>query len=182
MDSDNQPITLCLLCSQEPPKACNVLRTFHSPSESIRPMGVRFCCVVLSKAQLPNPLHVLSKTQPLAEVIADWLLDMGYGLLVIGGKAAYPCLYTLHPTLYTDSPCLYTLHPTLYTISDGDYAFNPSPAFRQCFDAATKQMQQRYIVSRVKTDVVFGRTLILRRTMNGSKNIEIYLVRLSDEG
>ena len=25
MDSDNHPITLCLLCSQKPPKAYNVL-------------------------------------------------------------------------------------------------------------------------------------------------------------
>ena len=68
MDSDNHPITLCLLCSQSPPKAYNVLRTFHSPSEFISPMDIRFCFVVL--AQLPNPLRVLSKTQP-------WLNDYG---------------------------------------------------------------------------------------------------------
>ena len=47
-----------------------------------------------------------------------WLLDMGYGLLVLGGKAAYPRLYTLHPTLYTKSDSdhastLYTLRVTL---------------------------------------------------------------------
>ena len=64
MDSDNHTTTLCLLCSQEPPKSYHVLRTLRCPSESIRPMDVRFCFVVL--AQLPNPLRVLSKTQPLA--------------------------------------------------------------------------------------------------------------------
>jgi hypothetical protein len=68
MDSDNHPLTLCLLSSQSPPKAYNVLRTFHSLSESISPMDIRFCFVV--PAQLPNPLRVLSKTQP-------WLNDYG---------------------------------------------------------------------------------------------------------
>ena len=62
MDSDNHTTTLCLLCSQEPPKSYHVLRTLRCPSESIRLMDVRFCFVVL--AQLPNPLRVLSKTQP----------------------------------------------------------------------------------------------------------------------
>ena len=32
---------------------------------------------------------------------------------------------------------------------------------RQCFDAAAKQMQERYEVARVKTDGQFGRTLII---------------------
>ncbi len=62
MDSDYHPITLCLPCSQKPPKDHNVLRTFHSPSEYISPAGSGFCFVV--QAQLPNPLCVLSKTQP----------------------------------------------------------------------------------------------------------------------
>ena len=69
-------------------------------------------------------------------VIGDWLLDIGYwllaieyGLLNMGGKAAYPCLYTLHPTLYTKSDSAhastpYTLHPTLYTISASAPASN----------------------------------------------------------
>ena len=64
----------------------------------------------LCLAQLPNPLRVLSKTQPVAEVMGYWLWVNGYGwwvigdwLLDMGGKAAYPCLYTLHPTLYTIS-------------------------------------------------------------------------------
>ena len=36
------------------------------------------------QAQLSNPLRVLSKTQPEAEVMGDWLLAIGYGLLAIG--------------------------------------------------------------------------------------------------
>ncbi|MEE0922275.1 MAG: hypothetical protein U0L47_07265 [Paludibacteraceae bacterium] len=32
-----------------------------------------------------------------------WVLAIGDWLLNMGGKAAYPCLYTLHPTLYTKS-------------------------------------------------------------------------------
>ena len=90
MDEDNHPITLCLPCSQSPPKDYNVLRTFHSPSESISPAGFGFCCVVL-KAQLPNPLRVLGKTQPRLDDeytcgILNRLTDhyFGYGLLVIG--------------------------------------------------------------------------------------------------
>ena len=39
-------------------------------------MDIRFCFVVL--AQLPNPLRVLSKTQPEADAMGNWLLDMGY--------------------------------------------------------------------------------------------------------
>ena len=96
--------------------------------------------------------------------IGYWLLVIGYWLCDMGGKAAYPCLYTLHPTLYTISASAPASNLSPLAISPH------LPAFWQCFDAATKQMQQRYIVSRVKTDVVFGRTLILRRTMNGSKN------------
>ena len=77
-------------------------------------------------AQLPNPLRVLSKTQPReAEAMGNWLWAIGYWLWVLamgigygywywllnmGGKAAYPCLYTLHFTLYT--------------ISDSDPAFS----------------------------------------------------------
>ena len=66
-----------------------------------------------------NPLRVLSKTQPAARgmgyrvwgigyrlwAIGDWQLAIGDWWLDMGGKAAYPCLYTLHPTpsfyLYT---------------------------------------------------------------------------------
>ncbi len=98
MDLDYHPITLCLLCSQKPPKAYNVLRTFHSPSESISPVGSGFCFVV--QAQLPNPLCVLSKTQPrlddeytcgrldrlTAYYSGYWSLAIGYGL----GCAAKP--------------------------------------------------------------------------------------------
>jgi len=54
-------------------------------------------------AQLSNPLCVLSKTQPEAEAMGYGLLGIGDWLLDMGGKAAYPCLYTLHPTLYTIS-------------------------------------------------------------------------------
>ena len=70
-------------------------------------MDIRFCFVV--PAQLSNPLRVLSKTQPEAEVMGDWRLAIGYWRLVIGnwqldigdwllkigGKAAYPCLSPL---------------------------------------------------------------------------------------
>ena len=47
MDSDYHTTTLCLLCSQEPPKSYHVLRTFHSPSEYISPTGFGFCFDVL---------------------------------------------------------------------------------------------------------------------------------------
>ena len=112
MDSDNHPITLCLLCSQSPPKALNdlislraisfVLRTLLRPSESISPTGFGFCCVV--RAQLPNPLRILSKTQPRLDDEytcgrLNRLTDhyFGYGLLVIGygleyAACRYPCL------------------------------------------------------------------------------------------
>ena len=55
---------------------CNALRTIYRPSESISPKDFQFCFVVLT--QLPNPLRVLSKTQPLAEVIGYWVLAIGY--------------------------------------------------------------------------------------------------------
>ena len=118
MDSDNHPITLCLPCSQKPPKAYNVLRTFQCPSECISPAGVGFCCVVLSKAQLPNPLRVLSKTQPSLDdeytcgrlnrltdhyfgygllVIGYWLLAIGYWLEYAVYR--YPCLSPLNSRL-----------------------------------------------------------------------------------
>ena len=61
---------------------CNALRTIYRPSESISPKDFRFCFVVL--AQLPNPLRVLSKTQPEAEAMGYWIWDIGYGLLGIG--------------------------------------------------------------------------------------------------
>lgn len=116
MDSDNYPITLCLLCSQEPPKAYNVLRTFQSPSESISPMGFRFCCVVL--AQLPNPLRVLSKTQTglKLSVIGDWVWAIGYGLEY--AVCRYPCLSPLTfrlivSCLIASSPLISNLIPCL---------------------------------------------------------------------
>ena len=73
-----------------------VLRTLLRPSDSIRPMDVRFCSVV--RAQLSNPLRVLSKTQPgwmKLWAIGDWLLDMG-GIVAIRAFT----LYTLHSTPY----------------------------------------------------------------------------------
>ena len=133
MDSDNHPISLCLLCSQSPPKAYNVLRTFHSPSESISPMDIRFCFVV--PAQLPNPLRVLSKTQP-------W--GWSYGLWAIGyrlGYAAcrYPCLSPL------------TFHLIAHSL--------PKAVFWRRYQ---RQMYERYEVARVKTDSPFGRTSYVR--------------------
>ena len=71
-------------------------------------------------------------------VIGDWLLDMG-------GKAAYPRLYTLHPTLYTKSDSDHTSTP--YTQRFTLLAPAPLPLTyrliaslrivcqRQCFDA-----------------------------------------------
>jgi hypothetical protein len=41
--------------------------------------------------------------------IGNWLLAIGDWLLNLGGKAAYPCLYTLHSTLYTKSDNDHTL-------------------------------------------------------------------------
>ena len=93
MDSDNHPITLCLPCSQSPPKALNnlislraisfVLRTLLRPSDSIRPMGIRFCPVV--RAQL-SPIRYASwaKHSHEAEVMGCWLLGMGYWRLAMG--------------------------------------------------------------------------------------------------
>ena len=122
---------------------CNALRTIYRPSESISPKDFRFCFVV--KAQLPNPLRVLSKTQPRGWsygllvigygilaigyerfVIGNWLLAIGDWLLNLGGKAAYPCLYTLHSTLYTKSDSDHALSLIPYRLI---------PCQRQCFDA-----------------------------------------------
>lgn len=107
MDSDNHPITLCLLCSQKPPKAYDVLRTFHSPSESISPAGSGFCFVV--QAQLPNPLCVLSKTQPrLDDEYTCARLNrltthyFGYWLLAIGWSMRRAAIHA--PRLITSSP------------------------------------------------------------------------------
>ena len=80
MDSDNHPITLCLLCSQSPPKAYNVLRTFHSPSESISPMDVRFCFVVLGT----TPQSATRLEQNIAFSWSYGLWVMGYSVLAIG--------------------------------------------------------------------------------------------------
>ena len=128
-----------------------VLRTLLRPSDSIRPMDVRFCFVV--QAQLSNPLRVLSKTQPrlddeytcgrLNRLTAHYfgyeLWAIGYCLLAIG-LVMRLCRYL----------CLYALRPTLYTKSDSDHASKLSPysritssplrshfitCQRQCFDA-----------------------------------------------
>ena len=123
-----------------------VLRTLLRPSDSIRPMDVMFCFVVL--AQLSNPLRVLSKTQPgwIMNIPAVGLigslpiiLAMNYWPLVIG-LVMRLCRYL----------CLYTLRFTLYTKSDSDHASKLSPysritssplrshfitCQRQCFDA-----------------------------------------------
>ena len=56
------------------------------------------------------------------------------------------------------------------------YSLLPKAVFwRSC----QRQLQERYEVARVKTDTLDRRE---RGSMNSSKNIEIYLVRLSDEG
>ena len=128
-------------------------------------------------AQLPNPLRVLSKTQPWGWsyrllaigygllaigyerfVIGNWLLAIGDWLLDMGGIAAIR------------ASTLYTLHFTLYTISDSDPVYHLIICQRQCFDADAKQMQEQYEVTRVKTDGQFGRTSYLRP--KGDKSIE----------
>ena len=86
-----------------------VLRTLLRPSDSIRPTDFRFCFVV--PAQLPNPLRVLSKTQPgwimnipavgligsppIILAIGHWLWVIGYGL----GGAASPLFMPLASNL-----------------------------------------------------------------------------------
>ena len=103
-----------------------VLRTLLRPSDSIRPMDVRFCFVV--QAQLSNPLRVLSKTQPgwimnipavgligsppIILAMNYWPLVMGYGLEYAACR--YPCL-----SPYSSSP----LRSNFITCQ------------RQCFDA-----------------------------------------------
>ena len=94
-------------------------------------------------------------------MISYWIWDMG-------GKAAYPRLYTLHLTLYTKSDSdhaftRYTLRftllaPTPLSLASNLSPFRLIPCQRQCFDADAKQMQERYKVARVKTDGQFGRT------------------------
>ena len=125
MDSDNHPITLCLLSSQSPPTFYNVLRTFHRPSECISPTGFGFCYVVLSKAQLPNPLRVLSKTQPRLDDEytcgrLNRLTDhyFGYGLLVIGYGQEHVALPLFMPlTFRLIASCLIASSPLISNLS-----------------------------------------------------------------
>ena len=89
-------------------------------------------------------------------VIGDWLLNMG-------GKAAYPCLYTLHPT-----PYVLPLHFTLLAPATTPLTFRLIASLRivcqrQCFDAdAIGRCSERYEVARVKTDGQFDRTSYVR--------------------
>ena len=78
MDSDNHTTTLCLLCSQEPPKSYHVLRTLQCPSESIRPMDIRFCCVVpcitlQSATRLEQ--NTATTTESIAEKIVESIIE-----------------------------------------------------------------------------------------------------------
>ena len=106
----------------------------------------------------------------------------------------------LHPTPYAlrFTSTLYALHqkrqrPHLSPLASNLSPFRLIPCQRQCFDADAKQMQERYEVARVKTTEEFKEHYKFdrreRSSMKGSKNIagrskniEIYLVRLSDEG
>ena len=157
MDSDNHPITFCLLSSQSPPKDYNVLRTFHSPSESISPMGFRFCFVVL--AQLSNPLRVLSKTQPrlddeytcgrlnrlTAHYFGYWSLAMGYRLWagVCGVPLSVPFASNLSPHRL---------------IAHHLYALFSLPTKGSVLTQMPQADAWAIRVSRVKTDGLFGRT------------------------
>ena len=88
-----------------------VLRTLLRPSDSIRPMDVRFCSVVL-KHNSTKALRVLSKTQPgwimnipavgligsppIILAMGHWLWVIDYGL----GYAALPISVPLRSTPY----------------------------------------------------------------------------------
>ena len=98
-------------------------------------------------AQLPNPLRVLSKTQPAAEVIGYWRLGIGNGL----GYAALTISVPLHATPYTlrfTPKATATTPHHLSPLTSSPLASNLSPltfcliasfpANRQCFDAAAK--------------------------------------------
>ena len=137
MDSDNYPITLCLLSSQEPPKAYNVLRTFHSPSEYISPAGVRFCFVVpaqlyqsatrleqnTAKGWMMNiPAVGLIGPPTIILAMNYWPLVIGYGLEY--AVCRYPCLSPLTFRLIVS--CLIASSPLIS---------NLIPCLRQCFDA-----------------------------------------------
>ena len=91
-------------------------------------------------------------------------------------------------------PCLYTLHPTLYTISASAPASNLSPlALSPHLPAKGSVLTQmpQADAGAVRSSAGQNRNLDRREinAVNGSKNIagrskniEIYLVQLSDEG
>ena len=131
MDSDNYPITLCLLSSQEPPKAYNVLRTFHSPSETISPVGIGFCCVVLHN----SPIRYASWAKHNQRLDDEYTCGrlhrpsdhyFGYGLWAIGygleyAVCRYPCLSPLTfrlivSCLIASSPLISNLIPCLGSV------------------------------------------------------------------
>ena len=63
-----------------------------------------FCFVVPAQLyQSATRLEPNTATRLKLWAIGYWLLVIGYWLCDMGGKAAYPCLYTLPPTLYTKS-------------------------------------------------------------------------------
>ena len=132
-------------------------------------------------AQLPNPLRVLSKTQPVAEVMGNWLdvmsdwwLAIGDWQLVIGNWwlaigygiwAAKPhirafTLYTLSFTLLAPAP----LPLTFRLIAS--FTCLLAVFWRRC----RRQMQERYEVARVKTETLDRREI---NSANCSKNIVI---------
>ena len=131
MDLDYHPITLCLLCSQKPPKAYNILRTFQSPSESINPMGVKFCFVV----QHNSPIRYTSwaKHSLWLELwvlaIGYWRLGMVYGLEHVALPLFIPLTFCL---------IAHSLPKVVF--------------WRIC----QRQMHERYEVARVKTTEEFG--------------------------
>ena len=99
------------------------------------------CCTTL-----PNPLCVLSKTQPgwIMNIPAVGLigsppiiLAMNYWPLVIGlvmRLCRYLCLYTLRPMLYTKSDSDHASKP-YHLITSSPLRSNFITSQRQCFDA-----------------------------------------------
>ena len=105
-----------------------VLQTLLRPSDSIRPMDVRFCSVVQAQlyqgatrleqntAKLDNEYTCGRLNRLTAHYFGYELLAIGYWLLAwLCGSAAI-CASTL-----------YAIRSTLYTKSDSDHASNLSP-------------------------------------------------------
>ena len=145
-----------------------VLRTLLRPSDSIRPMDVRFCSVVRAHspqsatrleqntARLDNEDTCGRLNRLTAHYFGYWSLAMG----LVMRLCRYLCLYALRPTLYTKSDSDHASNLSPYRlIVHHLYALISLPASQAVFwRRCHRQMQERYEVARVKTDGQFGRT------------------------